>query len=272
MTLSPDDSDSDPLPMTQADTNAFYDAIAGDYTYFYRDWQATLEREGGALRRIFREKGGAGGIKTVLDASCGVGTQAIPLARFDFEVTAADPSPKMLAKARENAAAFGVLDDITFLTADFLSLPTKLVSGFDAVITKGNALPHLISDAEILAALRGFYSLLRPGGIVLIGMRDFDILLEDRPRFIPRHVHDEAAREVILFDLWDWRDTDPITVTFNTFIVSGKGDQWSVTRHPVLYRALRRAELEALLAEAGFADIQTQTQTWELVITGRKPE
>lgn len=258
------DDDAD---LTGNDTNPFYDAVADDYSYFYRDWQATMEREGAALRRAFRDQG----IKTVLDASCGVGTQSIPLARLDFEVTAVDPSPRMLQKARENAATFGVAEDITFITGDFLSLPRIMAVKFDALISKGNALPHLLTDDQIKTALRGFYDLLRPGGMLVIGIRDFDSMLEDRPRFVPRQVHTEdPARDVILFDLWEWHDSDPVTVTFNTFIVSGKGDHYSARRYPVTYRALRREELEALLGEAGFTQIKVERDVWELVFTAKR--
>src|SRR5262245_37537389 len=95
------------------DTNTFYDALAEQYHLFYRDWQAAIEREGSTLRRIFRDRK----IKTVLDTSCGTGTQAIGLAKLGFSVKAADPSPNMLHKAREYAERFAVGDKITFAQA-----------------------------------------------------------------------------------------------------------------------------------------------------------
>jgi glycine/sarcosine N-methyltransferase len=249
------------------DTNTFYDAMADHYHLFYRDWHATIEREGSALRRVFRDRG----VKTVLDASAGPGTQAIALARLDYDVTAADPSFNMLMKARENAIAYNVADDITFVRAGFLELTHAVVGPFDAVVSKGNSLPHLISDAEIKQALRNFYKLMRAGGTLVIGIRDFDFLLEDRPRFIPRHAHtDDPNQDHILFDVWDWDDGPPVTVTFNTFIVSGKGSTYTVSKHPVMYRALRREELEAMMTEVGFKDIKAETQLWEVVYTARK--
>ncbi len=249
------------------DTNAYYDAIADHYHLFYRDWEATLQREGSAMRRLFRDRN----IGKVLDASCGTGMQAIALAQKGFDVTAADPSFHMLLKAREHAAVHDVADDITFVRAGFLDLPHALVGPYDAVITKGNSLPHLISDAEITQAIRNFHKLLRPGGTLVIGMRDFDFMLEDRPTFVPRHIHTEDPNEdKILFDVWDWDDGPPITVTFNTFIVSGKGSDYRVTKYPVTYRALRREELESMLADVGFVDVKVETQLWEMIFTATK--
>ncbi len=43
----------------------------------------------------------------MLDASCGAGAQAIPLAELGFEVVAADPSAGMLRKAYEIAKSRG---------------------------------------------------------------------------------------------------------------------------------------------------------------------
>ncbi|MEP7286516.1 MAG: methyltransferase domain-containing protein [Chloroflexota bacterium] len=250
------------------DTNTFYDSVADYYHLFYRDWHATLQREGSALRRFFRDRN----VKTVLDASCGPGTQAIALAQLDYEVTAADPSFNMLLKARENASTYKVADAIRFVRSSFLDLTHALVGPYDAILTKGNALPHLITDEEIKRALSNFYKLLRPGGTVLIGIRDFDFLLEDRPRFVPRQAHtDDPENEHILFDVWDWYDGPPVTVTFNTFIVSGKEMTYTVTKHPVTYRALRRDELIQMMTEVGFVDIKAETQLWEIMYSARKP-
>jgi hypothetical protein len=40
----------------------------------------------------------------------------------------------------------------------------------------------------------------------------------------------------------------------------------------VTYRALRIEELEAMLAEVGFADIKTESQGWELLTKAIRPE
>lgn len=250
------------------DTTTFYDAIAGSYHLFYRDWEATIQREGASLRRLFRDLG----VVKVLDASCGTGTQAIGMAMHHFEVTAADPSQRMLLQAQEHAKRYNVADDITFVRTDFLNLPRAIVGPFDAVITKGNSLPHLLTDDDILTALRNFYDLLRPGGMVVVGMRDYDLMVEDRARFVPRQVHlDDPEKDYILFDVWDWNDGPPITVTFHTFIVSGKGDNYTAKKHTVVYRALLRAELEALMIRAGFSDVKFEPQGWEVLATGRRP-
>jgi SAM-dependent methyltransferase len=249
------------------DTAPFYDAVVDRYHLFYRDWQATLQREGMTLRRTLPPTE----YPKVLDASCGTGTQSIALAQQGYTVTAADINTHMIEKSRENAVHFKVDEKITFVAAGFLELPGHVSGPFDAVITKGNALPHLLTDDDLQAALRNFYDLLRPGGAVVVGMRDYDMIIEDRIRFVPGQFHDGPDEQFILFDIWDYDDGPPPVITFNKFIVNGIEDSYTVTKNAVKYRALRRAELEAMLAAAGFVDCSVETQNWEQVYTARRP-
>ncbi|MFN8529648.1 MAG: class I SAM-dependent methyltransferase [Anaerolineae bacterium] len=249
------------------DTNPFYDAIAQYYTHFYRDWETQMEREGLGLRSIFRNQG----VQRVLDASCGAGAQSIPLAGLGFDVTAVDPSGGMLSRAREIAADYGVADKITFVQADFLTLAEKVGGIFDAVITKGNSLPHLLLDQEIVAAMHNFYSLLRPGGMLVIGMRDFGPFMEDRPRFIPGFIHEmDDKSELITFDTWEWEDGPPVIATQNLFIVKGKEDTYGAIKRQVIYRPLSTDEVKVVLLETGFESVSDQPDRTERVLVARK--
>src|SRR5579859_1475985 len=129
--------------VTANDTIDFYTAVAEHYHLFYRDWEAAIDREGATLRRTLEARGA----KTVLDASCGPGTQAIGLARLGFAVVATDINATMIGKARVNAARYKVTDNVRFGRVGFLDLGSAFKPGirFDAVITKGNALPHLLT-------------------------------------------------------------------------------------------------------------------------------
>lgn len=254
--------------MFEVHTNAFYDAIAQHYHLFYRDWWAAVERDGAFLARLFADQG----VHTVLDMSCGSGTQTIGLAKRGFQVTGIDPSEGLLALAKGYAEQIGLTDKVTLMPGSFLQVPEALIEPFDAVITTGNSLPHLIEDLEIEEALTLMFEHLRPGGMLVIGIRDFDRMIEERLRFFPRQIHDDGEEvQHILFDIRDWDDGPPITVTFNTFVVSGSGDEWGVQRYPVTYRALRQSELQMLLEEVGFVDIATTEHLWEIIFIARRP-
>lgn len=253
------------------DTSGFYDAIAEYYPYFYRDWETQLQREGLGLRALFRNRG----VTTILDASCGAGAQAIPLTQLGYQVTAIDPSFGMLRKLEAFAANYGILNRLTYRQGDFVNL-TAIVDGpFDAVITKGTALPHLLLDTEIVAALRNFQTLLRPGGTLVIGMRDFAPFMEDRPRMIPGFAHEpdeeEGGEDVITFDLWEWHDGPPIIATQSLFIITGRGADYRVVKRTVSYRPLSTDEVKVALLEVGFEDVLDQPDRAERVLVARKP-
>jgi SAM-dependent methyltransferase len=254
--------------MPANNTNEFYDSIADYYTLFNRDWEVRLEREGLGLRSIFRRQG----VERVLDAACGAGAQAIPLAQLGFDVVAADPSPGMLRKAQELATQYGVADKISFARTDFLHLRDMVQGPFDAIVCKGNALPHLLLDSEIEDTLLTFYELLRPGGLLVLGMRDFGPFMEDRPRFLPGFVHEfEDGSEFITFDLWEWQDGPPVIATQNLYIVTGKGDHYETLKRQVIFRPLSTDEVKVVLLEAGFEDIADQPDRSERVLVARKP-
>ncbi len=253
----------------------YYDALAQDYHLLYRDWEATLEREGLMLRHWFKDRQ----IVTVLDASCGTGTQAIALAQIGYRVLAADPSGGMLEEARRHATLYDVSERIHFMQMGFLEL-SQLVDPrgeLDAIVTKGNAFPHLITDAEIEQTLHGFYRLLRSGGTLLIGMKDFEPLIQERPRFLPGRVHDPEdmnGEHVVTFEIWDWDDDhtpDQLIVTTRHFIVRGSRNIYQTRSYPILYRALTADEVEVVLLEAGFTHIERLYDRAELVMIATKP-
>ena len=250
------------------DTNEFYDAIAEYYPYFYRNWDIQLEREGLSLRAVFRNKG----VERVLDASCGTGTQAVAMAQLGFNVVACDPSQGMLKKAMEIAEERKVSDKIEFFRSDFVSLPETVTGPFDAIVTKGNSLPHLLTDDEIESTMLTFYELLRPGGVLVIGMRDFGPFMETRPHFIPGFVNnDDPDAEFITFDIWEWEDGPPVIATQNLYIVKGKDKDYRAMKRHVTYRPLSTDEVKVVLLEVGFEDISDQPDRLERVLVSRKP-
>jgi glycine/sarcosine N-methyltransferase len=257
-------------PTVSNDTNAFYDAIAEFYPFFYRDWETQLDREGLGLRALFRNKG----IQRILDASCGAGAQTIPLAQLGFHVVAADPSSGMLRKSQEIARQYDVSHNIEFVRSDFLNLPQEVQGPFDAVVTKGNALPHLLLDEEIETALLIFYEMLRPGGMLVVGMRDFGPFMETRPRFLPGFAHKfDDGSEFVSFDIWEWQDGPPVIATQNLYIVrsSSNEQEFETIKRQVIFRPLSIDEVKVVLMEVGFEEISEQIDRSEQVLIARKP-
>lgn len=98
----------------------------------------------------------------VLDIGCGVGATAITMARrFAVNVTAADISPIMRARAHANVQAAGVPDRVSIVEANITALPYADAS-FDRVVAE--AVTMFVDRSQ---ATRELVRVCRPGGRVL---------------------------------------------------------------------------------------------------------
>jgi SAM-dependent methyltransferase len=151
----------------------FYDRLAPFYHLIYADWDASIARQAAQLDAVIRERL-RDGARRVLDVACGIGTQSLGLAALGYEVTASDLSPGAVRRAREEAARRELRID--FGVGDMREAHDLHPREFDVVLCADNALPHLLSDDDILAALRQFHACTRPGGLCLVSARDYETM------------------------------------------------------------------------------------------------
>jgi len=259
-------------------SNNYYDGLSSHYHMFQQNWDDLVTKEREAFNDFFEGEN----VKKVLDASCGSGEQAIALAGLGLNVTACDPSGGLVKRCAENAAHFGVDKNVRAQQSDFLNLSKDFkgeLGTFDAVITKGSSLPHLHTNNDLRQALTNFHDLLRPGGVVNIGVRDYDYFINSNQKIYPRQVRVGSkfeGKEHIIFDVWEWHkgSEDQQLVNFNTFHVDGEGAGHTASKYVTTFRALFRKEMEQLMAEAGFVDIKVSKihdWLWENVYTARRP-
>ncbi|GMU19718.1 MAG: hypothetical protein AMXMBFR12_09100 [Candidatus Babeliales bacterium] len=108
---------------------------------------------------------------SVLDLTCGTGSQVFWLTRRGFTVVGSDINAKMLKIAKEKALRENLA--IKFIKGD---MRTIQVGEFDAVITIFNAIGHLTkSDFEI--ALRNIHRNLKKDGIYIFDIANLDYYL-----------------------------------------------------------------------------------------------
>lgn len=224
----------------------YYDAIAEKYDWFYASWDAAGEAHCRQLAPLFREHG----VRRVLDCACGNGLQAVALAREGFEVTGSDLSGRMLDEAEKKCREEGV--SIPLIQADVRELCAKAPGPYDAVICMGNVLPHLESEAEVHEALRNMRGVLEPGGLLVIEGRYYDVLVREKPRFLPHRVNacaDHAKSVTILYVL----DYFEAFIRFHiVFLVKDEHGEVSMEVDTVDYRPILVPQLEGMLQETGF--------------------
>jgi glycine/sarcosine N-methyltransferase len=227
----------------------FYDQFAPDYHLVYEDWNGAVERQGAAVDRLIRaiHKNPV----DVLDCSCGIGTQAIGLARLGYRVQGTDVSERSLERARIEAARLGV--DISFAACDFRDL--KPVQGaFDVVVSCDNAISHLLTDDDLSRAFRAMRSKLRPGGLLLISVRDYDNAWVDRPATAVPQIHPGPPRKVVV-RLHDWDGPDGLMYTLHLLVLTEGREGWKIAHHSSRLRAVGQATITRVAEDAGFAQV-----------------
>ncbi|MCW2990406.1 MAG: type 11 methyltransferase, partial [Solirubrobacterales bacterium] len=193
--------------------------------------------------------------RELLDCSCGIGTQAIGLARRGYRVLGTDISLRSLQRARTEADRLGA--EVDFAQADFRDLEA-IAGRFDVVISCDNAIPHLLDEEEVCVALSAMRSRLRPGGLLLLSTRDYDQALIDRPAAAPPLLVPGPPRRVVV-RLHDWDGPDSRLHTVRFLILTEEDGGWTVAHHSARYRAITAGELGDAAARAGFVDITWMT-------------
>ena len=136
------------------------------------DWKARAESEG----RFFVEVLKARGKQRILDVASGTGFHSVQLINAGFDVTSADGSAAMLAKAFENGQKHHLI--LKTVQADWRWLSRDVKSKFDAIICLGNSFTHLFDEADRRRALAEFYAVLEHDGVLILDQRNYDAILD----------------------------------------------------------------------------------------------
>ncbi len=159
-------------------------------------WTASEDKALGKIAE--RLTGARTGVKA-LDAGCGEGRLLPWLARFSADVTAADPDPDRLAKARETVVEDTVL-------AFTVSPITELGGGPYDLVVCSHVIQH-VPTSDVTPILRRLAEVTAPGGVLVlsysrspIGQGTFSLDsvgdgAEVRSRRVSREEFDKALRD-----------------------------------------------------------------------------
>ena len=203
------------------------------------NWALRHEAEGGFFERTLADHGA----KTVLDIACGTGFHTVTLSQAGFEVTGADGSANMLAKARQNAEGLG-LHHIPFVEAEWTTLSQSFPSEkFDAIVCLGNAFTHLFDETDRHKALNEIHSLLNDDGMAIIDQRNYDMILD-------KGFHSKHAA----YYLGETVRVRPESVTNEAVKFLYEYEDGSV--HNLTLCPIRQEYVTSLLENAGFSSVE----------------
>jgi len=247
----------------------FYNELAPYYHLIFEDWHKSIERQGAVLNSLLAAQFGADR-RRILDCACGIGTQAIGLARHGHQVTGSDLSQAAVERAKREAEGRGL--DISFLVSDMTSLAEIEERGFDAVLALDNALPHFEPE-ELKDAVCAMSAKLRPGGLFLASTRDYDAVIRERPTVQGPSFYGHDGQRRIVLQVWDWLDRERYRL--HMYITHQAEGHWESHHFISEYRCLQRGELSRALASAGMEAIRwlmpDESGFYQPLVIARKP-
>jgi SAM-dependent methyltransferase len=168
-----------------------------------------------------------------------------------YDVTASDLSPGAVRRLRDEAARRGLAIDAR--PADMRAAWDAHGRTFHVVLCADNALPHLLTDDDILQALRQLWRCTAPDGICLVSVRDYESIDLHAQRLNPHGLREADGARWILFQLWD---PHPPLYDTTMYIVEDRAGETRTHTMRSTYYALPLPRRLEVMREAGFDDVR----------------
>lgn len=134
-----------------------------------------IRKECAAIVAWLVERGALPGAP-LLDAGCGTGRYSVELARRGYAVHGVDASADLIDVA--NQSVHEERDSLSFAVGDILQQPA---ARYDAILCRG-VLNDFIEDVDRASVLRAFSRALRPGGVLILDVREWESSAERKTR------------------------------------------------------------------------------------------
>jgi ubiquinone/menaquinone biosynthesis C-methylase UbiE len=189
----------------------------------------------------------------ILDAGCGAGHFATELARRGHSLCGLDLSAPMLAEARERVKNASLA--LPLVRGDLLALPFRRQS-FDAVLCRG-VLNDLLDDASRAEALSALAKVLRPGGALVMDVREWDGSVRRKTREPVFEKTVNTPRGTLTFRSVTRLEhqTRRLHISEEHTLKTPGGDE-RVSAYDFVMRCWTREELQSRLAAAGFESVE----------------
>jgi ubiquinone/menaquinone biosynthesis C-methylase UbiE len=186
-------------------------------------------------------------VKTVLDLTCGTGSQVFWLTKRGYEVIGSDINPGMLKIAKRKAKQEKIT--VKLLRGD---MRTIKVGTFDAAITIHNAIGHL-TKAGFEKALRNIHSNLRVGGLYVFDIFNLNCIIKadyisklslDRIKIAGNNRFREIQHSII--------NNTGILTSYTIFYIQRNSGKTNVSKTVATLQLYTAQELREMLKRNGF--------------------
>lgn len=193
---------------------------------------------------------GVGPGSRLLDAGCGTGRYALALARRGYQVTGVDASPDLLLEAQRKVADEEL--PLTFERGELLSLAAR--AAFDGILCRG-VLNDLLDDASRQEVFRIFARALRPAGVLLLDVREWQATAQ-RYRREPRFTKQvETERGTLTFQSLTRLSPETRTLRIAERHQLQQGEELITADYAFAMRCWAQEELATCFVQAGFGNM-----------------
>jgi 2-polyprenyl-3-methyl-5-hydroxy-6-metoxy-1,4-benzoquinol methylase len=209
---------------------------------------------------------------TALDAGCANGLSAALLAEAGVETVGLDRSRQMITEAKKKWGDSGL--PVSFRTGDFEKLPQSLFNKFDMVVCLANSISGISTVAGLNRAMRGFNSVLKPGGQMVLQMLNFSALPESTLQAIKG-----TENGGIVYERFRERTGRNLNIYVSRLDLNAKPTKLEVFKHT--HPNFTPQKMLAAYQKAGFKSVRRygnlllekrfSAKCVDLVIVGRKP-
>ena len=219
---------------------------------------------------VFRGKS----IQTLLDVSIGTGGMTLPLVNLGIRISGSDLSETMLNRCRKKCETRSI--PATLKCSDFRTVADVFDEQFDCVASTGNSLGY-VSNEDVLKTLEQMDSLVKPGGYLYLDLRNWDMILEKKPRYYLYNPSFIGDTRVNLMQFWDYLPDN--TVDFNLLYTLEQNNRIIQKEHflehyiPVprqlildKLNELGYQNIETMLMPAHFGPFDPDTSDWYCII------
>lgn len=182
---------------------------------------------------------------SLLDAGCGSGRYSVELARRGYVVHGVDRSDELVEVANRSITGVG---SVTFAVTDILELSS---GPYDAVLCRG-VLNDLIDDAERQAVFDVFARVLRPEGVLILDVREWEgsAIRKSREPLFRRRVSTDHGE----LTFTSTTSVDPeqrrLLISEEHVLIGRDGER--ATRYQFLMRCWTAEELRSAMTHSGF--------------------
>ena len=229
-----------------------YDSFAADYHWLFSDSVLTGEPFYEEHKELLESlKPGS----QILDCACGIGVQALALARHGYCIQGSDASESMIAQANKRARSARI--EVPFAACSWKGLPYNFGREFDAVFCCGNAIGHCTDEAEMIDSLAGTFAVLKDGGLLVVNSRNWEKLRAERPRFHAMSVRNRNGQRCIPLYVWNfpqqWHEPHVVEVV----LIFEQQGRTTYRGHEVTYFPFHVEDLVARMRAVGLVDVET---------------